>query len=66
MLRIMELREAAMMTRAEFAERVGVSVVAVFKWEHGYAVPLADKLPLIARTLGVRIDELYREGTTSA
>ena len=47
-MRIKEIREAAGLTRIQVADRLGVTVVAVRKWETGLAMPNADKLPALA------------------
>ena len=58
-MRIKEIREAAGLTRLQVADRLGVTVVAVRKWETGLAMPNADKLPVLADLLGCTIDALY-------
>ncbi len=52
-------RKAAGLTQAAFAEAIGVSQAAVACWEAGTKFPSADKLPVIAKTLGCSIDALY-------
>lgn len=58
-MRIKEIREAAGLTRIQVADRLGVTVVAVRKWETGLAMPNAYKLPVLADLLGCSIDALY-------
>lgn len=58
-MRIKELRERAGLTRIQLADHLGVSVVAVRKWELGTAKPNADKLPALADLLHCTIDALY-------
>lgn len=58
-MRIKEHREAAGMTRLELAEELGVTSVAVRKWEVGLTTPNADKLPALADVLGCSIDALF-------
>ena len=58
-MRIKEIREAAGLTRIQVADRLGVTVVAVRKWETGLAMPNADKQPAQADLLGCTIDALY-------
>lgn len=58
-MRIKERREALGLTRVQVADRMGVSKVAVRKWETGMAMPNADKLPVLADLLGCTIDALY-------
>lgn len=47
------------MTRMQVADCLGVSKVAVRKWETGLAMPNADKLPVLADLLHCTIDALY-------
>lgn len=61
MLRIEELRRARGMTQRELAAALGVSSMAVSKWELGRCAPATDKLPDLARVLGVKIGELFGE-----
>lgn len=58
-MRIKERREALGLTRGQVADRVGVSTVAVRKWEIGMAMPCADKLPVLADLFHCTIDALY-------
>ncbi|OUN23708.1 hypothetical protein B5G34_01055 [Flavonifractor sp. An82] len=58
-MRIKEYREAMGLTRIQVADRLGVTKVAVRKWEVGLAMPNADKLPALADLLGCSIDALY-------
>lgn len=59
-MKIRELREARGLTMTQLAAAMGVTLVAVSKWELGQAMPSADKLPRLAEVLGCTIDELYR------
>ena len=56
---IKERREAMGLTRIQLADRLGVTTVAVRKWEVGLAMPNADKLPALADPLHCTIDALY-------
>lgn len=58
-MNIKSLRTARGMTLAELARRCGVTLVAVHQWEAGTTFPSADKLPMIANSLGCKIDDLY-------
>lgn len=58
-MRIREHREAMGLTRIQVADRLGVTKVAVRKWEVGLAMPNADKLPALADLLHCTIDALY-------
>ena len=54
-------RKAASGTRAQLAEKLGISQTAVAKWETGKAYPRADILPAIAEALGCSIDDLFAD-----
>lgn len=58
-LNIRQARINAALSQRDLAKLLGVSSVAVFKWERGESFPSADKLPSLASALGVPIDELY-------
>lgn len=58
-MRIKEQREAIGLTRMQVADQLGISKVAVRKWEMGLAKPNADKLPALADLLHCSIDALY-------
>lgn len=52
-------RKARGMSQLELAQRVGVSKVAVSRWESNDTLPTADKLPTIAAVLECEIEDLY-------
>lgn len=58
------LRSAAGVTQRGMAERLGVSVPAVCRWEDGTAWPSIDKLPalrdLLVCDMGTLVDVLIR------
>lgn len=56
---IRQARIAADLSQRELAKRLGVSSVAVFKWENGKSCPSADRLPALADALGIPIGALY-------
>ena len=58
---IRDHRKAAGLTQAEFANTLGVKQAAVAMWESDKSVPRTDALPLIAKTLGCTIDQLFCE-----
>lgn len=60
------LRKAAGLSQTMLAERCGVSQAAVAAWESGIKYPSADKLPLIAGTLGCTIDDLFAPAPCAA
>ena len=57
--RITQLREAAKLTKSEFARRCGVDKSAVTHWESGRSAPSARRMPEVASVLDVTLDELY-------
>ena len=59
-MRIKELRRAAGLTQTQLAENVGVTQGMVAAWEQGANFPRADKLPALAKALGVTINDLYK------
>lgn len=64
--RIARLRKDKDMTQLELADVMNVSYQAVSNWERGASMPDMGKLPQLAETLGVSIDELLGGGRGSA
>ena len=60
-MKIKELRIAAGLTQAQLADAMGVTQGMVAAWEQGANYPRADKLPALAKALGVSINDLYKE-----
>jgi transcriptional regulator with XRE-family HTH domain len=56
--RIATLRREKKLKQDEVAEKLGVSGQAVSKWENDQTCPDISLLPLLAKILGVSIDEL--------
>ena len=56
--RIAALRREKELKQDELAEKLGVSAQAVSKWENDQTCPDISLLPLLAKTLGVSVDEL--------
>ena len=56
--RIADLRHEKGWKQDELAEKLGVSPQAVSKWENDQTCPDISLLPLLAKTLGVSVDEL--------
>jgi len=54
-----DLRQKRKLTQQDLADRLGVSRVAVTKWETGDAYPRAELLPKIAEVLRCKIDALF-------
>jgi transcriptional regulator with XRE-family HTH domain len=55
---IRQLRQAAGLTQAELAHRVGVQTSQVSRWERGTAEPSARHARRLARALGVAVEAL--------
>lgn len=53
-----QLREDAVLTQAELAEQVGVSVTAISHWETGNKRPRASNIRKLASALGVTPREI--------
>ena len=58
-MRIKELREGKGIPQGQLADRMGVLQSAISNWETEVALPRARQLPLLAKVLGVTIDELF-------
>jgi len=56
--RIVRLRTARGWSRADLAEKLGISPERLKKWEHGKNAPPITLLEPLARVLGVTLDEL--------
>lgn len=56
------LRKKAGLTQAQFGKKIGVSGAAVSEYENGKSMPGPDRLPDIARELGVSVDDLLKRG----
>lgn len=61
-LQLKKLRRQMNISQEEFAYRVGVSVMTAGRWERGENGPEFDRLEDIARTLGVRMRDLFDFG----
>lgn len=57
---ITKLRKKNNLTQTQLAEKLNVSDKAVSKWESGRGYPELTMLPLLAETLGVSIDYLFK------
>ena len=64
--RIRELREARGLSQHGLARRLGVTKMAVSRWESGAAMRTADKLPTIAALLECEVNDLYDDETLRA
>ena len=56
------MRRRAGFTVAQLAERLHVTKVTIYCWEHGQYSPNAALLPEIAELLGCSIDDLFFAG----
>lgn len=56
--RLKQLRLAKDLTRAELAERSGISTPSIWAWETGRTVPRLGSLETLAKGLGVAVSEL--------
>lgn len=59
--RIRELREKAGLTQKDLASLCSVNQASVCHWERGNAAPKRARLAIVARVLGVSIDDLIAE-----
>ena len=58
-MQIGTLREQAGLTKTQLADRLGVDLSTVCKWESGVNKPTADGLLRLADLFGCTIDELF-------
>jgi transcriptional regulator with XRE-family HTH domain len=56
---IRALRKSKGLTQVELAQKLGCSQALVVQYEKGESQPSAEKLPALAATLNVTIDQLY-------
>ena len=63
--RLREVREAAGLTQADLAARVGVSKQSISDLELGEKVPSLERAAAIARVLGQTVDALFLAGTST-
>jgi putative transcriptional regulator len=59
--RLQEARLAAGLTQAELAERVGCHRDLIVKYQAGYVDPSVRRALLIARELGVTVEQIWGE-----
>ena len=53
------LREKANLTQESLAKLINVDRSTIAKWETGEASPRSEKLPMLAKVLDCRIDDLF-------
>ena len=60
---IVALRKAAGLTVKNLQDAFGFTTPqAIYKWQHGTALPTVDNLVVLAALLGVRIDDIIAIG----
>jgi transcriptional regulator with XRE-family HTH domain len=64
--RIAQLRKQSHITQVQMAEALGVSQSAITSYEGGQRRVPVSMLPLLARTLGVSVEELIGEQPSAA
>jgi transcriptional regulator with XRE-family HTH domain len=64
-MRLRKLREARGFTQGELAERVGIELVQISRYERGQALPNAETLVSLAEVLKTDTDVLLRGETSS-
>lgn len=62
-MNFVKAREAAGLSIAEAAQRLGITPAAIYQWESGDTFPDGRRLPEIARVYGTSVDELLKEET---
>lgn len=56
-----KLRARAKLTQADIAEKIGVSIPQVSRWETGKDAMTSVRLPLIAEAYGCKVGEIFGE-----
>lgn len=64
--RLLALREAAGLTQAELASRIGEKQTTLSLWERSGRSPRSDALPKLARALGASVETLLGEAAGDA
>lgn len=59
--RLRKYRKSKGMSQAQMAEAIGLARTGYADIEHGVSVRTFQKLPVIAKALGCRIDDLFPE-----
>ena len=57
--KLRQLREKARMSQTDLAEILGISQVAVSKWELGQSMPRVSMLPRIAKVLRCKVADFF-------
>ncbi len=61
MIRLAEYRKSTHLTQVQLAERIGVSVDTIIRWERGYREPKTSQLLKLAEILGCTAMDLLGE-----
>ncbi len=64
-VKIKELRVAAGLKQVDLAKAMNVSQSTVAGWETGECYPSAQRIPALAKALGVKIQELFVSDETA-
>lgn len=64
--RLLALRQAHGLTQLQLAERTGISQRAISSYETQVSYPPIPAIPVLARALGVSIDELFGHKASKA
>lgn len=57
---LLRLRKAKSFTQKELSERTGITDISISRYENGERIPDAVNLYLLAKALGVKVEDLYR------
>lgn len=57
-----ELRESKLLSRRELAEKVGVSDMAIYRWEKGKYRPSMASLRKLVEVFGQEVVDCFKEG----
>ena len=57
---LVKARKSAGMTMTELARRAGVSVISIYRYEHGMRKPTSEILLRMAQALNVTMEDLLR------
>ena len=55
-------RKCAGFTQVEAADALGVTQEAICAWESGKAMPMARRMPEVAKLYGCKLEMLYKSG----
>lgn len=61
--RLKALRKKAGLTQSQLAEKIGVSLLTLFRWEKGERQPRVDEIKALAKALGVPENDLLNNSS---